>query len=75
VPTPKSAPHEVHLALPGAKAIRCALLNVPATALPGMVEMTQGSRVIARCRLRRNPCKRLGQAEFTCQAPIHLAAP
>ena len=63
------------LALPGSQAIRLALLNVPATALPGMIEMMHGSRVIARYRLRRNPCRRLGQAEFTCQTPIRLAPP
>ena len=63
------------LALPGSKAIQLALLNVPATALPGTIEMTDHSRVIARYRLRRTPCKRRGQAEFTCQTPILLAAP
>jgi hypothetical protein len=63
------------LTLPGSRAIRLALLNVRVTALPGTIEMMQGSRVIASYRLRRNPCKRLGQAEFTCQTPIRLTAP
>lgn len=61
--------------IPGANKIQLALLTIPASALPGAIELVQGEQIVARARLRTNPCKARGQAEFTCQAPLRLTVP